>query len=457
MMDFPAGFLWGVATSAHQVEGGTLHNQWAEWEAQGRIRDGSVSGDACAWWKRAPQDLAVAQQLGLNAVRISIEWSRLEPQEGRWDSDAMARYYTLLVDMQQRGLRPFVTLHHFTHPKWFEARGGFLAPDAVETFSRFVYRVVEALRYVCHDWVTINEPNVYCALGYLSGEFPPGVKGDLRASLRTMCRLAQCHAAAYRIIHSFQPDANVGWAQNYVTFRASSRTRTDRFAARLLHTLFNESFFDLLATGHLRSPWHRFGVSATEAQGQFDFTGLNVYSRLYVAVDPRATGTLFSRIHVPDHVPQGDSAAEWAYGECYPDAVVDAVRYASQYRRPIYITENGVPDRDDRIRPWLLVHVLRRLHQLIATGCDIRGYFHWTLVDAFEWTEGWRLRFGLYELDPVTQARRARPSARLYSTVAKANGLSAELYKQYSDLSVAELAREATRARIHGLFTALSS
>jgi beta-glucosidase len=435
MMRFPKGFLWGVSTSAHQVEGGNLCNQWSAWEAQGRIRDGSRCGSACDWWNRPEYDLDLAQQMGLNALRVSVEWSRLEPEEGCWKTDALARYYRLLSALQRRGIRPFVTLHHFTHPQWFEARGGFLAPDAIEAFSRFVYRTVEALREVCADWVTINEPNVYCAFGYLAGEFPPGKKGDLRASLQTLSRMARCHAAAYRIIHALQPPANVGWAQNYVVFQAGSARYRDRVAARICEQLFNQSFFDLLQTGRLRAPWDRFGENAPEAQDKLDFVGLNVYNRLHISLDSQARQTLFARMFVPEHLPQGDPAAECPYGECFPEVVSHAVGYAAQLGRPIYILENGVPDRQDRLRRWLLVNVAQRLHQLIEAGYDIRGYFHWTLVDSFEWAEGWRLRFGLYELDTASQERRPRPSAELYAQIVQANGLSSALLRKHGELA----------------------
>ena len=131
---------------------------------------------------------------------------------------------------------------------------------------------------------------------------------------------------------------------------------------------------------------------------------------------------------------QGDAGAEYPYGECCPEAIDRAVHYAAQFGRPIYILENGVPDREDRLRGWLLVHAIRRLHQLLETGYDIRGYFHWTLVDSFEWSEGWRLRFGLYELDPVTQKRRARPSAQLYRQIVRANGLPSSLFREFGSL-----------------------
>jgi beta-glucosidase len=438
----PSDFLWGIATSAHQVEGGTIHNQWARWEAMGHIRDGGRCGAACGWWDNAGRDLDLARQLGVNAVRLSVEWSRLEPVEGQWDKAALAHYYNLLLGMHRRGLRPFLTLHHFTHPQWFEERGGFLAPDAVQAFSSFVYRTVEALHPLCQDWVTINEPNVYCGFGYLTGEFPPGLKGNLSAGLRALGRMAQCHAAAYRIIHGFQPQANVGWAQNYVVFQPGSGNYPDRVAARLFDQLFNRTFFDLLDTGKLPAPWNRFGENAPEAAQKFDFVGLNVYNRLHIAVDPLSPDSLFSRAFVPPEAPQGDPCAEIPYGECYPDAISQAVVFASQFGRPIYITENGVPDRTDRIRPWLLVQAVRRMQELLEAGYDLCGYFHWTLVDNFEWTEGWRLRFGLYELDPATQLRRRRPSAEMYAQIIRANGVPPEYLDRYAELSGRETPAE---------------
>ncbi len=416
---FPPGFLWGISTSSYQVEGGVANSQWSDWEAEGRIRDGSRSGLACDWWNRAEADFDLAAQMGLNAVRLSIEWSRVEPIEGRWDAQAVCRYRQMLVALHARGIRPMVCLHHFTIPRWLAARGGFLAPDAISAFAAFTRRMVEALRDLCRDWVTVNEPNVYAAFGYFAGEFPPGQKADLGSTLRILSRLAQAHAVAYQIIHTWQPEARVGWAQNYVTFAPGSGRRRDRLIARIFDLLFNRTFIHVLRTGQLPTPWNRLAEEARAAKGNFDFVGLNVYNRLHVTIDPRARETMFARIFVPEDAPQGDCGAEYPYGECYPQVVRHAVEAASALGRPIYILENGVPDAQDRIRPWLLVNVLRELHQLIAEGHDVRGYFHWTLVDSFEWSEGWRLRFGLYHLDPATQVRTPRPSAHIYSRIVR--------------------------------------
>jgi beta-glucosidase/6-phospho-beta-glucosidase/beta-galactosidase len=171
-------------------------------------------------------------------------------------------------------------------------------------------------------------------------------------------------------------------------------------------------------------PFGAFSGHGADARGCCDFVGLNVYSRLHVAFDWRSAGTLFTNIFVPDHVPQGDAGVDKPYGEAYPQAITQAVKRAARLGKPLYIMENGVPDAQDHIRPWLIVNVLRELHGLIEQQYDIRGYLHWTLTDNFEWNEGWRLRFGLVALDPETQLRTMRSSARLFSEIVRNNGLA---------------------------------
>jgi beta-glucosidase len=430
LRSFPSGFLWGVSTAAYQVEGSNLNSQWTDWESAGRIRSGDCCGAACDWWSNAERDFDLARDLGLNALRLSLEWSRIEPEEGRWDETSLARYREQLQALRERGIRPVVCLHHFTNPRWFENKGGFLNPDAPALFERFARHVVEALRDLCQHWVTFNEPNVYAASGYVLGEFPPGRVGEVGNAIRVTSVLARCHLRTYQTIHEMQPEAQVGWAQHYVVFQPVA-TLFDRWVAGLLNETFNESFLQLVENGRLRFPLSLMDGHAAQVQGACDFVGLNVYNRLHVAFDPLNLAQLFSRIFVPENVPQGDHGVERPYGEAYPKAVRAAVERAARLNKPIYILENGVPDAHDRLRPWLLVNVLKEIHRLIGEGHDIRGYFHWTLTDNFEWTEGWRLRFGLVELDPATQTRTMRPSAYLYQEIARANGIKPELIEAY--------------------------
>jgi beta-glucosidase len=432
-LEFPANFLWGVSTASYQVEGCNDNSQWADWESSGRIKSGDRSGVACDWWANADADFDLARELGINALRLSVEWSRVEPEEGCWDPKALARYREMLRELIKRGIRPVVCLHHFTNPRWFEQQGAFLHPEAPALFERFTRYVVEGLGDLCDCWVTFNEPNVYAASGYVLGEFPPGKTGQIATAIRVTSVLALCHLRAYHAIHELLPNAQVGWAQHYVVFEPVA-TMFDRWVAHLLNETFNETFIRLVEEGRLQFPLSLLDGNAREVKGACDFVGLNVYNRLHVAFDLTNLAHMFGRIFVPEDVPQGDPGVERPYGEAYPRAVRVAVERASRLGKPIYILENGVPDAEDRIRPWLIVNVIKELHNLIDEGHDIRGYFHWTLTDNFEWTEGWRLRFGLIKLDPVTQSRTVRPSGRLYGEIARENALREEVLESYQSV-----------------------
>lgn len=425
---FPKGFFWGVSTAAHQVEGGNANNQWSLWEAAGKIKSGEACGVACDWWNSAEPDFNLAREMGLNALRLSVEWSRIEPQPGHWNLPALRRYREMLEGLLRRGLRPFVSLHHFTHPQWFEQQGAFLDDTAAQRFEGFVRRVVAELGDLCHHWITFNEPNVFAALGYVLGEFPPGRKGQIRTALRVLTAMALCHARAYHAIHDIQPEAQVGWAHNYVVFQpANPAFPLDRWSASLLSYLFNEIFLTIIERGRPTLPINLVKGRLAALEGVCDFVGLNVYSRLHVAFSMKHPSQLFSKVYVPEHVPQGDRGMERPYGEAYPAAITAAVKRAARMGKPIYILENGVPDAEDRIRPWLIVNAVHELHRLIEQGHDIRGYFHWTLTDNFEWSEGWHLKFGLVALDTSTQRRTMRKSGRLYGAIARANGFTPEI------------------------------
>lgn len=415
---FPADFAWGVATSAHQVEGGCTNNQWSEWEQRGRIKSGDQCGLACDWWRNAEQDFDLAKALGVNALRLSVEWSRIEPREGEWDERALNRYREMLVALRQRGIRPFVTLHHFTNPLWFEKKGAFESRQSVRLFERYTQRVLGAFQDLCSDWCTFNEPNVYTSLGYFLGEFPPGRKGRFLQAARVTGNLCLAHAAAYRVIHNLQPNANVGWAQHYVVFKPRRpESAIDRWLCGFVDRRFNENFAETIESGVAPFPLNKFGSDLSAVKGTCDYVGINYYSRLRAGFHADSPQTMFFRLTVPPHKPQGDRGIEVPYGEAYPEGLRRAVERFKSFQKPVYILENGVPDRDDRIRPWVIQSSVEQMKGLLREGVDLRGYFHWSLTDNFEWNEGWHLRFGLIEIDPATQERTPRPSAQLYSEI----------------------------------------
>jgi beta-glucosidase len=334
-------------------------------------------------------------------------------------------------------MRPMVALHHFTHPAWFEQRGAFLSRESADLFTYFAERVVRDLASECNQWITFNEPNVLATFGYIFGEFPPGKRNQVGEFLRALGNMHRGHAQAYRAIHAEQAGAQVGLATNWVKFQSATDSASDRMVASIYDGAFNSSSLQLLTSGTVPFPFSALAPEVPEAMNTVDFIGLNVYNRLHVrsplSEQALKTGGLF----VPPTVPQGDHGAELPYGEAYPDAIVGAVAEYSKLGVPIYITENGVPDSTDRIRPWVLVQSLAKVHQCIEDGFDIRGYFHWSLVDNFEWSEGWGLRFGLYDLDIRTGQRRPRPSAAIYREIVRNNVLSDEFLSRFSDPPVA--------------------
>lgn len=397
-LHFPEGFLWGAGTSAHQVEGGNRYNDWWAFEQQGRIRDGDVSGDADDWWHRYGPDLTLAAELGQNAQKISIEWSRIEREPGVFDEGALAHYEEMLRTIRRLGMSPFVVLHHFTNPLWLEATGCWENPDAPARYAAFCKVVAERYRGLVDAWISINEPMLMAAFGYILGYWPPQ-RASWRAGLRATGNLMRGHRLAYEALKSVDPDTPVGIAVNSTVFELSSR---QALWERLLLSPF-DWFANLWFLDRLR--------------GHMDFVGLQYYSRTTVRQlvfgDP--TGGPLGE----DDLPVSDLG--WAI---YPEGLAKVVRRTwRRYRIPIYITENGIADRADVQRKLFIQDHLRCLHDAIADGADVRGYFHWSLVDNFEWREGFAPRFGLVEVDYATQDRRIRDSARYYARICRENGL----------------------------------
>jgi beta-glucosidase len=430
---FPDGFVWGVATAAYQVEGGNTNDQWYAWEERGGIATGERAGLACDWWEHAEADFDRAQQLGINGLRLSLEWSRIEPEEGRWDDGALARYRAMLQGLRARGIEPMVTLHHFTDPLWLERQGGFTAPRAIRLFERFVGRCVDALGDLCDLWCTVNEPNVYASQGYLLGVFPPGRKGDGLAVVRVQANLLRAHAAAYRVIHDVQPAARVGLAHNMQVFDpARPGRRLDRLVAGWQDAGFNGLALAALARGRMGGPLGALAGDLREVRGTCDYIGLNYYTRELVAFDLRRPAEIFGRRFTRPGAERQDTGATGGLGgEIYPDGLRRLLVRLATLGRPIYVTEHGVADAADTRRPAALVRSLVAVHTALEQGVPVRGYYHWTLVDNFEWAEGWSARFGLIELDPATQKRTPRPSAEIYSRMCHANVVPADLLARY--------------------------
>ena len=425
---FPRGFLWGTATASHQVEGDNRLNDWWDWEQQpGRIAEGHRSGKACDWWGgRWQEDLDRAAADGQNAHRLSIEWSRLEPEPGRWDAAAFEAYRSILHGARARGLAPILTLHHFTNPAWLGEVGGWLDPATPARFASYVRKAVEALQDLVDTWITINEPAVFAYAAYSAGAFPPGER-NLGRGLQVMRNLILAHAMAYHTIHEIQPQAQVGLSHNYRGMAALHAWHpVERFLAGFRSRVYNDLIPMAVQDGRLRFPLRR--ETMPQAARTQDFLALNYYTCESVAFDLRARGELFGRsVHPP-----GSDVSPTGFIANRPEGFWQALVWARRFRLPILIAENGIEDQTDGIRPRYLASHLRQLWRAVNFNWNVRGYLHWTLVDNFEWERGWTQRFGLWELDPSTQERRRRPSADLYAQICKANGLSSEMVAAFA-------------------------
>ena len=411
-----SGLLIGTATAAVQIEGGDTGNQWHAFAQEtGRIKDGTTPTPATDHWRRWREDTDLMAALGLQVYRLGIEWSRIEPEPGRVDEDAVRRYRDELAEVRRHGIRPLVTLHHFSHPTWFEERGGWLADDAVETFLRHVERMVTRFGDLVEEWVTINEPNVYATGGFLFGDFPPGrtaAWSDIRRVLHTMAR---AHCRAYHLIHDHQPEARVGIAHHLRVFAPLDPSNPlHRLLARTNAYLFQEAITDAMLGGRFPRVLGPQPADVTPGT-HYDVLGINYYSRS--AISRIGDGRF-------DGVPVNDLG--W---EIHPQGLVEVARWLyERYPGPIWVTENGTADQEDSFRPRFIAD---HLAAMVGSGLPFERYYHWCLVDNWEWAEGHTARFGLVELDLETMERRVRPSGHLLAQAIAAGAITDGLYETY--------------------------
>jgi beta-glucosidase len=403
---FPEGFLWGTATAAHQVEGNNRNSDWWEFEQKpGRIANGDTSEVACDHYHRYREDFALLRELNQNAHRLSIEWARIEPVEGDFDSRQLRHYRDVLGDLREQGIEPMVTLHHFSNPSWFAHKGGWSTDGAAHAFLPFVNRVVEELGDLVGLWCTINEPSIYAANGWVTGEFPPGRRGDIAAVYRVTGNMRRAHELAYGAIKRRWPDAPVGLSHHKFLFLPASDRRRDRLAASTAQLVLDRW---PVAIGQLHPI-----VEATS-----DFIGVAHYWGQMCAFDAtRPRDQFIRRFNVP-----GAAVTDmgWSTDPRWMRKVLTDLR---QYGKPIYVTENGLASNDDEWRQRYLVEVLANVLLAIDDGVDVRGYYHWTSTDNFEWARGYSMRFGLISVDRRTLERTIKPSGHLYARIARSNAL----------------------------------
>ena len=430
------GFFWGVATSSHQIEGNNTKNDWWAWELAGNIEGGVRSGAATDHWRLYREDIRLAAELGVNSYRFSVEWSRIEPEEGRFDESALDWYRELIAECEKHAIVPMLTLHHFTSPLWFTEKGGFTSKSSPQKFLAFVDVVERELGAHVPLWCTFNEPMVLVAGGYLGKFMPPAKYAPELASIA--CKnILKAHVLAYDRLHAPAAPAagpwkdwqrRVGLAHNMMDFLPDrAYSPPDRLLARTLHRFYNCSWLDAVC-----GKKQHFGIlglvpyapQVKEALGRVtaDFLGINYYTKAYVRWWPKnksaqslpeaLVGLMFARLSEP----VADNG--WAI---HPAGFRRVLKKAASYGLPLLVTENGIADREDAKRPEFLLAHLREIAVLLEGGMDIQGYYYWSLLDNFEWIKGFGPRFGLYKVDYENFARSPTGSAKLFREIADAH------------------------------------
>lgn len=418
IIKFPDNFYWGASTASHQVEG-CNNNDWTEWEkekAKAQAEKGGstyhqpsdsklkeqaeeqknyFSAQACNHYVRYEEDFNIVKSLNQNAHRFSIEWSRIEPEEGKFDEKEIEHYKKVVKALRARGIEPFVTLWHYTHPVWFNKQGGWIGPKAKAQFLKYVKKIVSELKDDVKYWITENEPETVARTGYLLGTRPPHKKNIFKA-LKALDTMVDAHNEAYSLIHDIDSGAQVGCSESLVFFESYNNWPHNLLAKKIIEHWRNGRFFPRIVK-------------------YSDFIGLQYYFHSRIRINPFKSWKGFQ---FNDNKKITDMG--W---EIYPEGLYHVLKSLKKYNLPIFITENGLADYQDKYRADFIKDHLAWMHKAIAEGVPVRGYFYWSLMDNFEWESGFWPRFGLLEMNYETQERKIRPSAKVYAEICKNNRL----------------------------------
>ncbi|MBQ7896762.1 MAG: glycoside hydrolase family 1 protein [Oscillospiraceae bacterium] len=414
----PKGMLMGVSTASMQIEGGDSNTNWNDWYKRGFIKDGTDPSIANDHWKYWREDIQLMADRGLQLYRFSVEWAKLMPSEGEIDESAVEHYRKELLLLKEKGIRPLLTIHHFSNPMWFEEKGAFEKRENLHYYLELVELVIDRFGDLCSDYITINEPNVYATNSYFFGSWPPGKK-SVGSTLAVMENLAYCHLKAYRLIHEKREamgfnDSMVGCA-NHVRIFAPKNPHNPWHCvgAKLTAFLFQNALTDAMTLAKFPFPLRNFGKLP---RGEYtDFIGVNYYSRSTVS----GIGD-----GVRENCPKNDLG--W---EIYPQGLVDCAKqlYAI-LPRPIWVTENGTCDNTDRFRCRYLYEHIKALSN---SGLPFERYYHWCFCDNFEWVEGNSSKFGLVSVDEDSSERRLKKSGIFYSEIIKNGGVTDEMFENF--------------------------
>ncbi|MDO8496191.1 MAG: family 1 glycosylhydrolase [bacterium] len=425
---FPENFKWGSATSAHQVEGDN-HNDWSEWEvskprveslkSKGLNPEDFISGKACDSYNRYQEDFDIAKKLNQNIHRFSIEWSRIEPEEGRFNEKEMQHYIDVVKALRDRGIEPMITLWHFTNPIWFAEKGGFLNIDSPKYFTRYVKYVADNLKDQVGLWITFNEAlTVYAGFTKLNATWPSRGRGILNF-VRTRRNIVKAHVLAYREIKKIYDQSPSADLKSFEVSEVRPQPKDEVVSHNVMVGITENNVYVPDSRDFLATRWRRLYKKLRNFYffkqniPYYDFIGLNYY---HMSRKPA-----FNLKHEIIPKQEINENMKW---ELYPEGLYHVLKDLKKFNKPIFITENGIPDSTDKKREKFIKDHLYWVHKAIQDGVDVRGYLYWSLLDNFEWHLGYSPRFGLVEVDFSTFERRIRPSALEYAKICKENALN---------------------------------
>ncbi len=386
-LKFPENFYWGTATSAYQIEGGIKN----DWSVEGGKYD---AGIACDHYNRYQQDFDFARGMNNNAHRFSIEWARIEPRQGKFDQKEIEHYRNVIKALKDRGLEPFITIWHWTLPDWLAKKGGLVNKKFPEYFERYAKKIVNEYSDSVRFWIVLNEPLIPLNYGYLVGDFPPFKKFAINKYIKGLFNLVKAHKKVYTAIHKINPNAQASISQMVNYFEPARKWCPVEIVFSKLACFFTNDYFYSRIKNHI------------------DFVGFSYYHHDRIVWYPPFKKNLNKQV----------SDMGW---EIYPQGIYKILKHLKKWKKPIYITENGLADADDKYRAEFIKNHLKWVHKAIKEGIDIRGYFYWSLIDNYEWGRGktgFEPRFGLIEVDYEDDLqRKPRPSSKLYAKICKHN------------------------------------
>jgi beta-glucosidase len=411
MKNFPKGFLWGASTSSHQIEGGLLNN-WSVWEEQNAVRlvrnapkrlekdlydlaskedcyksNSVYSSESFKYWRK---DIEVLKKLSLNSYRFSIEWSRIEPEKGSFSKEGLEYYIEIIKELRENNIEPVITIWHWTIPVWLDSEGGLMAKDFLFYWERFAEYVVSNMGEGVKYWLTINEPGVVGFLSYKSGVWPPCKKNIFEFLKYHIYIFPKSHKIAYKIVKERFPDSMVSFAHQAPNFEP-----------------YNNRFYNKIVSAVSNYITNYFNIDLVRKY--MDFMAINFYFNNLVGIKGfKNTDDIVTDLG-------------WWYR---PEKLEDILKKLyRRYRLPIIITENGLADYKDTLRKEWIKKSIEAIQNCIGDGVNIFGYLHWSLIDNFEWAEGFWPRFGLAKIDYKTKERIIRDSAYYYSKIVRRNGI----------------------------------